>query len=389
LKTKDDTPQTRPLPTRPPILVETQPDLENLTRRLLQAERIAVDTESDGFYAYFEKVCLLQFALGDDDFLVDPLAIPDLGPLGEVFASTQVEKIFHAAEFDIICLKRDYGFRFANLFDTMIAARTLGWRRYGLANILAEQFGIQQDKRFQRINWGQRPLTRAQLEYARLDVHYLLELRDIQHAELAQRGRLEQAQEAFEQLCQLPGNRRTFDLDAYRRLPGAKELDPQRLHVLGALYRLRDQQARHLDRVPFRVIPDRTLVALGQACPRDEKGLEGIPGLTHHLRKRFGAEILRTVRRALQEQPQAHRRVVSEPMDRRARDRYQALREWRRELAESEGIEPGVILSNQVLRELARRRPTTPEELAAIPGLGDWSRGQYEKELLALLRRLR
>ena len=42
-----------------------------------------------------------------------------------------------------------------------------------------------------------------------------------------------------------------------------------------------------------------------------------------------------------------------------------------------------------VLKELARRRPTTPEELAAIPGLGDWSRGQYEKELLALLRRSR
>ena len=32
------------------------------------------------------------------------------------------QKIFHASEYDIICLKRDYGFQFANLFDTMIAA---------------------------------------------------------------------------------------------------------------------------------------------------------------------------------------------------------------------------------------------------------------------------
>ncbi|MGQ9716051.1 MAG: ribonuclease D, partial [Anaerolineae bacterium] len=141
---------TAPLPTDPPTLVETQADLDRLVKRLLRAERVGVDTESNGFYAYFERVCLVQLAVDGEDYVVDPLAVPDLSGLGEVFASPQVEKVFHAAEFDLISLKRDYGFRFANLFDTMLAARILGWKRYGLGSILEERFGVHQDKWFQR-----------------------------------------------------------------------------------------------------------------------------------------------------------------------------------------------------------------------------------------------
>lgn len=386
---KHDAPNPDPSLTRPPILVQTQPQLARLAERFRHAGRIGVDTESDGFYAYFEKVCLIQFAVEGEDFLVDPLALPDLSPLREVFASPQVEKVFHAAEFDVISLKRDYGFRFANLFDTMAAARVLGWRRYGLASILAERFGVQQDKRFQRTNWAQRPLNPSQLEYARRDVHYLPALRDIQHEELARRGRLGRAQEAFERLCRLPANPRTFDLDGYLRLPGARDMSPERLHVLKALYQFRDEQARHLDRVPFRVIPDRALVALSEVCPCTGAALEGIPGLTPPLRKRFGSGILRTVQRALRERPAASQTMTIQPMDRRSRERYQALRQWRRQVAEAEGVEPDVILPNRVLKDLARQRPISQEELAGIAGLGDWSRGEYGEELLALLRQLR
>lgn len=378
-----------PLPTEPPILVETQTQLDHLAQRLLLAQRVGVDTESNGFYAYFERVCLVQLTVDGDDYVVDPLAVPDLSPLGEVFASPRVEKVFHAAEFDIVSLKRDYGFRFANLFDTMVAARILGWKRYGLGSILEEQFGVRQDKRFQRADWGQRPLTPAHLEYARLDVHYLPALRDLQYGALVRRGRWEKAREAFARLAEVPGEARAFDLEGYLRLPGARDLGLRQLHVLRALYRFRDREARRLNRAPFRVLPDRALVALSQAGPRDEHDLARVPGLTPHLRRQFGRGILETVRQALREQPEEPKPVIWEPADRSIRERYEALREWRREVARAEGVEPDVVLSNHVLWELAARCPTTAEELAEVPGLSPWERGEYSEEVLALLRRLK
>lgn len=389
MNAQEGTSDRHPLPTTPPILVDTSSELHSLIRRLLKAPRIGVDTESDGFYVYFEKVCLIQFHVEGEDYLVDPLALADLTPLGEVFASPDVEKIFHAAEFDVISLKRDYGFRFVNLFDTMIAARVLGWRRYGLASILEERFGVAQDKRFQRANWGKRPLSREQMAYARLDVHYLPELRGVQYEELIRRKRLGKAQESFRRVCRVPGTRRTFDLDGYLRMRGAGNLTPRQLHVLGALYRFRDEEARRLDRAPFRVIPDRTLVALGRQCPRQERDLRGVKGLSSHLRQRYGRDILRVIRRAQQEPlPDDEPHQPPQRMDPRVRERYQALRAWRKKVAEGEGVEPGVILPNRVLKTLALERPTTSKALVQVPGLGGWSRDAYGEDLLALLRRL-
>ena len=75
---------------------------------------------------------MLQFSTGETDYLVDALSSMDLSTLGAVFADEGIEKVFHAAEYDLICLKRDFGFEFANIFDTMHAARILGRKNVGL-----------------------------------------------------------------------------------------------------------------------------------------------------------------------------------------------------------------------------------------------------------------
>jgi ribonuclease D len=160
---------------------------------------VAVDTESDSLYSYFEKLCLVQFSTPDTDYIVDPLAL-SLDPLASIFADARIEKVFHAAEYDILCLKREYHFTFANIFDTMIAARILGWKHVGLGNILQERFGVTLNKKMQRADWGRRPLTAEQLAYAHADTHYLLALRSLQKAELLQRGHWEEACEEFERL---------------------------------------------------------------------------------------------------------------------------------------------------------------------------------------------
>ena len=64
---------------------------------------------------------------------------------------------------------RDFAFEVRTLFDTMIAARILGYARWGLADLLRESFEVTLDKRFQRLDWAQRPLPRPALEYAAAD----------------------------------------------------------------------------------------------------------------------------------------------------------------------------------------------------------------------------
>ena len=137
---------------------------------------IGVDTESNSLHAYREQVCLIQFSTSQQDFLLDPLAGVNLKPLGKLFSSSQVKKVFHAAEYDIICLRRDYQFEFQNIFDTMQAARILGREKLSLGDQVEAEFGIHLDKHNQKANWAVRPLPLPMQTYACLDTHFLIPL---------------------------------------------------------------------------------------------------------------------------------------------------------------------------------------------------------------------
>src|SRR3989304_6970123 len=109
-----------------PLFVATTPaQLSQRAGRLAQHKLLGVDTESNSLHAYRERLCLIQFSYPEEDAVVDPLAVEDLSPLAGIFADPKIEKIFHAAEYDLIVLNRDYGFPVANFFDPMIAARIL------------------------------------------------------------------------------------------------------------------------------------------------------------------------------------------------------------------------------------------------------------------------
>ncbi len=106
---------------------------------LVTQSRLAVDTESNSLHAFREQVCLVQISSIHADYLIDPLVLKDLSALAPIFSNPKMEKIFHAAEYDLVCLRRDFGFSFANLFDTMHAARVLGYPAVGLDRLLKQQ----------------------------------------------------------------------------------------------------------------------------------------------------------------------------------------------------------------------------------------------------------
>jgi ribonuclease D len=371
-----------------PTLITRQNELTDLIAQLNDQPALAIDTESDSLYAYREKVCLIQISIPGADYLIDPLAAPggsalDVRPLASLFASVDRQKVFHAAEYDVMCLRRDFNFTFDNLFDTMWAARILGWKRVGLGDILQEQFGVALDKKWQRHNWGRRPIEPAALSYARYDTHYLLRLRDVQLRELQQLDRLEEAREVFADLARSKYNGRDFSPDDLWHIKGVWELDGRAQAILRQLAILRDREARRQDRPGFKVIGDRTLVQIAAQAPHTLDQLRTIEGMTGSQVQRYGPALLEAIARGRRTPP-------PNPPERHAPNpdvitRYEKLRARRKELAARRNVEPDVIVSNAVLMELAQRRPRAVAGLPDLPWFGPWRRRTYGPALIEVL----
>lgn len=377
-----------PLPCTP-SLVTTLPALRRLANRLMEAPAIAVDTESDSLYSYTEKVCLVQISLPDQDFIIDPLVIGTLEPLADVFASYDVLKIFHGADYDIVSLKRSYQFEVNHIFDTMLACRVLGKKNFGLAALLAEYLGLSLDKRMQRSDWGARPLSPAQLAYACHDTRHLFDLHDILSRELVGAQRTAEAQEIFAELTTLEPRQRAFDPDTFWNLKGLRELDMAGKRAVRDLFVWRDHQARAEDRPVFKVISDRTLVALGEAKPAAFDALRASHILSPIQFGHYGRTVADIIGKALRSDerlsPPARASKGRRP-DETTLAIYEALRAWRKERAAERGSEPDVIASNGVLMNLAQARPANQADLAEVGAMGPRRREQYGQEILEVIR---
>ncbi len=237
-----------------PTLVYQAKAFGQMLNHLSKQPLIALDTESDSLYRYQPRVCLIQIstlaspdvdpAQVDEnevvDYLVDPLRLEDISPLGMLLADPAIEVLMHAAENDILELSRDFGFMFQHVFDTQLAARILGWPRVGLAAILEEKFGVISDKRMQRTDWGKRPLTPQQITYAQMDTHFLPTLRMLLIQQLQAVGREEEAQEAFTLLSRISSQHaRTNNGRSVWSMKMAREVPRPATGVLEALWQWR------------------------------------------------------------------------------------------------------------------------------------------------------
>lgn len=371
------------LPVKTPVWVAGLSAVNRLVDDLTQHALIGVDTESNSLFAYREQVCLIQFTAGSVDYLVDPLAGNDLSGLGVIFADPRIEKVFHAAEYDVICLKRDFGFAFQNIFDTMLAARVLGKTGLGLGTMLEQQFGVRVDKRMQRANWARRPLSPEMMAYARMDTHYLGALREMLRQELLASGRWELAEEDFRRLTMTPAGNHENGCGNWWRISGAQDLSPRQAAILLHLCAFRDERARAMDMPPFRVMPNQTLLELAQAMPRRRSDLAQIFGLTPKLTDRYGEGILEAVGRGI-EGPPAYRPAYQRPSD-AVLNRTDKLRNWRKLTAREMGVESDVILPRDVLEAIAERNPRNLDELRALMEELPWRLNRFGREIMQAL----
>lgn len=366
-----------------PIWVDQPDGLLRLADTLGHQSRIGVDTESNSLFAYYEQVCLVQFSTEDEDYLVDPFALPDLSALAPIFADPCIEKIFHAAEYDVICLKRDFGFEFNNLFDTMLAARILGRPGLGLGTMLEAEFGVQADKRLQRANWAKRPISQDMMAYARMDTHYLISLRDILMPKLVESGRLALAEEDFLRETRVPAGSRENGAGNCWRISGAQDLTPRQAAVLMELCSYRDERARAMDQPPFRVFSNETLIELARLMPRKRGELSQVFGLSPKLIDRYGTSLLQAVERGIVGPP-AYRPPSNRPSD-EVIWRLEGLRNWRKMTAREIGVESDVVLPRDVLEVIAERNPSSLDALAEIMADFPWRLNRFGSQILYVL----
>ncbi len=366
-----------------PILITRPPALKRLVEQLASEPILAVDTESNSLFAFQEQVCLIQFSTPQDDYLVDPLALGDLSTLEDLFADPKIEKIFHAAEYDLITMKRDYGFVFNNIFDTMVAARILGWEEVGLGSILKNEFDVELNKRYQRANWGRRPLPQEMLAYARLDTHYLIPLRYRQMSELKAGDRWPLAEEDFNRLRFVNGRDPQDRPEPCWRVRGAYDLSPQQAAVLLELCRYRIQMAKSIDRPVFKVIGDRTLLAIAETQPRSLEELRGLPELSEKQFQRNGRALWQAVERGLKADPVHPPRTPRPDEDFLAR--VEALRGWRKRTAEQMQVKSDVVLPRDVMYSIATHDPTGQDELAELMKQVPWRYERFGDHILATL----
>lgn len=359
----------------------------DLARRLAGESVIAVDLEADSMHSYQEKVCLIQITAMGETLLIDPLPLSDLDPLKPVLSDPSIRKIFHAADYDLRCLYRDYGLEIHGLFDTMICAQLLGEEKIGLADLLGKYFGVSLDKRFQRADWSIRPLSAEMIEYAAEDTRHLLRLAELFEGRLKQMGRLDWAEEEFA----LQEEVRFADNGGplFLRVKNAGNLEPRQLGILEELLLWRETEAERRDQPLFKVIGNKDLLAIALAAPQTQQELKNAAGLSPRHADRLGPKLLAAVQRGHQipaaELPSYPRQAVRARRDPAVEQRLERLKKWRRAAAGSYQLDPGVLINNALLEELARRNPQQPAELEQIPGMKNWQRRELGQNILAQL----
>ena len=334
----------------------------------MRQPRVAVDLESNGFFRYPERVCLVQLATKDAVHIIDPLSIDDPAPLGKLLADPSVGKIFHSADYDIRSLDRDWGFHIRGLFDTSIASAFVGSEKLGLAAVLKEYLDVDvdKDKKLQRADWSRRPLTDEMLQYAAQDVIHLGRLRAVLDGKLAKLGRTEWVREEVDRLARVRHTPPDTEW-SFLSVKGSRDLDGRGLAVLQSLHSFRENEALKLDRPPFKVFSDSVISALA-ADPQAD--IARVKGIGRYGRGPAAAGVRRAIREGLSTPPVRRPRTSRNggerlsPKERtRARERLRLLKGWRTDQAARLRLDPPLIWSAASLERLAARPESLPAEL--------------------------
>ncbi|WP_395169229.1 HRDC domain-containing protein [Corynebacterium sp. PCR 32] len=260
------TPVSAPSCGVPPLLT-TREHLHEAASVLKKGQGpVAIDTERASAYRYDDRAFLLQVKrAGSGLFLIDAEACrPHMKLLAPVL--NPLTWIIHSARTDLPALF-DIGLIPRCLFDTEMGGRIAGLERVNLADMVNGFVGYRLAKGYGKEDWSRRPLPPDWLNYAALDVEYLLDLFTALSGLLAELERFSWWKEecAFIRSSTLAGSP---SISPSSRIKGLHLLSTAAQRTLAAaLWNERDRRARSTDRSPHRILSNTTLIAIARKDP--------------------------------------------------------------------------------------------------------------------------
>ncbi len=236
-----------------PVVYVNTPALLTECAALLRHEKtIAFDLEFDrNRYKYGFNLCLLQIATEKKCFVIDPVSPINLEPVFEVFEDPAVQKVVHCPGEDLKLLHtlRCYP---KNVFDTEITAKLLNYEATSLSAMLQQKLDVTLNKKQQKSNWNNRPLSFDQILYSSNDVIYLHRLQELLLAEATDKGIANFLPDEFLLLeTEIYGG---DEKDSYLSALDLKALSPFKQYVLNEVYKFREDLGKHYNKPSAQLI---------------------------------------------------------------------------------------------------------------------------------------
>jgi ribonuclease D len=363
-------------------MITSSVELAAVCKRLSSSEYVTVDTEFMREATYWPRLCVIQMAGPEEAVIVDAMAPNlDLEPFFRLMANERIMKVFHAARQDIEIVFHRGGLIPHPIFDTQVAAMVCGFGdSISYDQLVHRLTGARIDKSSRFTDWGRRPLSERQIEYALADVTYLRDVYQALAARLGEQGRADWVREEMGVLTS-PSTYRLEPADAWKRLK-MRVRKPIELAILQevAAWREREAQARDVPR--SRVVKDDAIYEIASQQPTTPAALGHLRTMPRGFeRSRAAEEILAAVRRALELPKEELPRV---PKHRPAANGNGAavdlLKVLLKMISESYGVASKIIATVDDLEAIAG------DDGADVPAMHGWRRELFGETALKLKR---
>ena len=333
---------------------------------------IAIDAERASGIRYGQRAFLVQLRReGAGTVLLDSEELGDLSALNAALGAD--EWVIHSVTQDLPCLQ-DRGMVPAALFDTELAARLLGWEKFGLAAVAERTLGVRLAKEHSAVDWSTRPLPEEWLTYAALDVEVLLPIRDALAAELVAAGKWEFAEQEFAHLLDF---RPKVYAEPWRRTNGLAKLNSRaEIAKVRELWLTRDAMAAEIDVAPSKVLRDRELIDMARSRARSS---DDLLGRWSRLSRADAARLFRALRRASRLTPdelppkREPSRLPRSPFSHtEIKERTAALKAAVAAVAEEHTIPHDVLLQPALVKSLAASGREDVEAFLTERGARPW-----------------
>ena len=255
---------------------------------------LAADAERASGFRYSHEDWLIQFKRkGAGIGLLDPVALKNLGVDWHEFneAVGDAPWIIHDSMQDLPGFF-DIGLQPKALFDTEIAAKLLGRKRFGLSSVTEYYLGLTLAKEHSAADWSYRPLPRDWRNYAALDVELLIELEEVMRSELKKQGKLSWAEEEFAHLLKKGAQKKAPHPRPWLKISHINVLMHDRVGLVIAkyLWEDRDSLARQYDIAPTLLLSDAAIIEAGKRKPSNSREFRSIRILNERVRIHTGSE---------------------------------------------------------------------------------------------------